>query len=722
MRASPTSPPSPRLALLRSVTAGGLIWLVAVATAAAGEPEAARGLPPGVAPLGPESAAQLERLLAEAESYRGLEALSPIVAGVQSEAELGAQLAAELDEEISPEEFAAAERALEILGLIPEDLELRTALLSLLESEVAGYYDPRDDYLALVDDGGSENGEDAVFDAAIWVHEIVHALQDQHFDLERFLSDELISDAAIAQSALVEGDATLAMMSYELGFDFEILADEPGALAQIFDDPAVLEEFLGEDPGSRAMLEASAYLRENLLFPYLRGLTFAIELRRAGGQRLLDIAFSQEPPRSTEQVLHPEKYLDERDEPVHIELPDFSNLLPGSTAMLVGDVGELNIRLALDERLGTESGFDTAKAAAGWGGDRFALLQGEGLEALAWVTEWDDEEEAAEFLQAAAAAYPDWRRAASGTRVTLLWLDPEEHSSAAPLERALLEAPAERAAAPALDLAAVPPEDPPLHDGTDLGILVAVLAEPAIASGAKAELETADLTQLGLPNTEEVRQALGALLDALIELDGEVDIVRLYENPAVQRFRSLIESLEAPAITLEDGRFSIDDLGFSGLLPQGDGWRIVDPTELPWREGFAPIFAVSNPEHSAILGGMVRAQPPSAASALRTPEEWIAHDAVAEAKAHGGSVLGKRLIGEGRNQALEYQFRLPGREDDRELRCVLRVWVELDNAIILQAYAPEDAWEELSGPLLGALDSAHFGDQEDHDSPSEHEH
>jgi hypothetical protein len=237
----------------------------------------------------------------------------------------------------------------------------------------------------------------------VLLHELTHALQDQHFDLRRLQEVDPTSDRSTALSALAEGDATAVMLLAATGAGAgssansgELAAAEQ-ALQRLMANPSTLAAS-ADLGGGRLMREAPAYIRESLLFDYVAGLGFALEVRQKGGAALLDYAYAKDPPRSTEQILHPRKWYGDRDDPVEIALPEGEE---GAAERASGELGELGIRILLTDAVGDPS--TAAAAAAGWGGDRFVVssLRDRRARRLVWLTVWDSEGDAREFKAAA---------------------------------------------------------------------------------------------------------------------------------------------------------------------------------------------------------------------------------------------------------------------------------------------------------------------------------
>jgi len=147
-----------------------------------------------------------------------------------------------------------------------------------------------------------------------------------------------------------------------------------------------------------ALQNAPPILRETSLFPYTAGLSFVQALMASGGYAAVNAAFAN-PPASTEQILHPEKYA-AHEAPVAVSIPGGLPALLGSGWSEAGrdTLGEENLRVWLGQ-LGASS--QAFAAAAGWGGDRLVLYEGpNGATQLAVVTAWDTATDADEFATA----------------------------------------------------------------------------------------------------------------------------------------------------------------------------------------------------------------------------------------------------------------------------------------------------------------------------------
>jgi len=452
--------------------ASPVLALFLLAAAGRAQDAPAPKLPRGVSPLPAKSARHLEDLLRTAEKYRGLKALAPVPAGSVSVRSLKRQMTESLPRDSSPKELKALEVSLKAFGLIPEAMDLRRYLPELLSSQVAGFYDPERKYLAIVDlpGGISGKGKEEGEEDMILVHELTHAIQDQHFDLHRFEDHDLLSDAGTARGALVEGDAMLTMMDASLRTNIEALPGTDAAMSALMQDPEKLMAATPDLPGAREMAAAPAWIRDTLLFSYLQGSVFCLSTRHRGGQPLLDYAFQTDPPRSTEQILHPEKWHTRRDDPVVLRFPDLAAELPGYRKAAEGEMGELSLRIFLRQELKDQDA--ALAAAAGWGGDRFAVYEKAGARLVVWITEWDGEADAGEFRSALQGLGGGWRVEAAGPSRVLAVRGalPEERWTGARARLAAVTA--ERPANRDIDLKAIgaapqptPPAAPSPADG-----------------------------------------------------------------------------------------------------------------------------------------------------------------------------------------------------------------------------------------------------------------
>jgi len=289
-----------------------------------------------------------------------------------------------LRSEYTPEEFHNYELALKRIGLLPMNIDLVQTVSDLFSEQVAAFYDPDTHELYTFPDLSLNNN----FERMILAHELVHALQDQNFNFRSLaLKARDNDDAATAASALVEGDATYSMGAYlrENYRAHQLLGD----LRQLFSQP--MDRYLSAPP----------WLRDSMVFPYQEGQMFVAAVHAAGGNSAIDALFAN-PPQSTEQVLHPQKYMGPgKDLPKTVGLGPKIN--PSWKKLHENVVGELGIRSLFSESLGPDKSYETAY---GWGGDRYALYEVSSEKwVLVWKSVWDTEKDAREFFDSLEALY-----------------------------------------------------------------------------------------------------------------------------------------------------------------------------------------------------------------------------------------------------------------------------------------------------------------------------
>lgn len=335
--------------------------------------------------------ARTDKVAREVAKLRGLPLKKPIPNEVVDKEELRKRLIAMAAEDKTANETSAEGLSLARWGLIPLSTNYNALLVDLLTEQIAGYYDPETKKLTI----SKTAGDDAAWAEMVLAHEIDHGLQDQSFDLKKFEdlpSSE--SDAAVARRALVEGDGIALMV--------EVMLARSGNAAP-WSNPEVaasIEKAMTVPGNGDGLDKAPLVIREGLLFPYRAGLSFVAALRRRQPWSAVDAAFAR-PPRSTEQVIHPERYL-AGDEPVPVDVKPpaaLTDFTPAHSSVW----GELGFTLFLRSH-----GIDAvtaSEAGAGWGGDRaVTFAKGDDKRPQRAVgisrSEWDSEADAIEAFEA----------------------------------------------------------------------------------------------------------------------------------------------------------------------------------------------------------------------------------------------------------------------------------------------------------------------------------
>ncbi|HWS88625.1 MAG TPA: hypothetical protein VN282_16745 [Pyrinomonadaceae bacterium] len=413
------------LLLVLAASAAGVTLLLAkrsrprvvspVAAATPDAPPAKRTLPPlPLRALSPRLKSLRERAAQSASRVRGLEWRGEVGMTELSGWEYGTRTK-EIADVLGTDDLKGLSRLAVAGGMLPEGTDLASLAVSFTAVTAGATYSPLDKQVLLV----SERG--AARDPGLLTHEFVHALQDQHFDLLRMVLARPFSfDREEAAFALIEGDAVSVERRFTQG---EAWARKSVEVLTREED----ERYAQYRKGIGAFFPP--LLTETFIFRYRDGLHFVETLRRVRPAVNLDEVFRR-PPQSSEQVLHPEKYLSgEPPREVEFDLDAFADegWRPAATTPL----GEIGVRGLLLAGVSVE---EAKRAAAGWGGDRSFVFEREGHAPLfVWRTAWDTPRDAQEFfraynqlLQQRAApgaakseSEREWREGASVTRVRL---------------------------------------------------------------------------------------------------------------------------------------------------------------------------------------------------------------------------------------------------------------------------------------------------------------
>lgn len=395
----------PSLTLAPRVLAGfcalALTSMVSLAQALPQRSLVARPLPPAVlsgtnagaaeAVLSQDAASRLaDSLLTQVAATRDLRLLNAVPVRTLDQTQVRQRLEEITREDQIDTQLRQEERLFEYLELLPRDSDLVKLYHDLLEEQLAGFYDIDRRELVLA------GWLPLAVQADVVNHELTHALQDQHFSLRvRKRLGFSSTDAEAAWNALIEGDATAVMLERALAGTGRHFTALPESASAIPNAPASIQAASGPDsPGFRA---APKPVGESLGFPYLYGVRFVEELFKNGGWRAVDNAFVH-PPESTEQVLHPERFLMYRDAPIDIQIPELAAILgEGYRAVSTGVLGEHDLGLTLRHFIDPEI---AAAAVEGWGGCSYALFAGPAGEpdVFVLVSEWDSEDDAIEFF------------------------------------------------------------------------------------------------------------------------------------------------------------------------------------------------------------------------------------------------------------------------------------------------------------------------------------
>jgi hypothetical protein len=304
-----------------------------------------------------EFAATADEVLQQVSQITGLKLLTPLKKTLRSREEIRAYVIRSMDEEKKPAERYAEARSAEAFGLIPKGFDLDNFMIDLLTEQIAGLYDPkaREFYIAdwiPLDD-----------QRMVMAHELTHALQDQHFQIDAWeKAARPNDDAESAREAVLEGSAMAAMIDYQLQGTGHSVADLPPI------DPSV---FAGDMSKSPKLQEAPQFLKDSMIFPYFAGLTFSTAILKPAGWSGLSAVFAK-PPISTQQIMHPALYRTGR-VPEQVTIPSLEKLLGPDWVKIDENVmGEFGWKEILKQFLGEER---ATPLAALWGGDRYVLYE-----------------------------------------------------------------------------------------------------------------------------------------------------------------------------------------------------------------------------------------------------------------------------------------------------------------------------------------------------------
>jgi hypothetical protein len=329
-----------------------------------------------------EFAATADEVLQQVSQITGLKLLTPVKKTLRSRDEIRAYVLREMDDEKNPTERYAEARSAEAFGLIPKGFALDDFMVDLLTEQIAGLYDPkaREFYIAdwiPIDD-----------QRMVMAHELTHALQDQHFQIEVWVKAARPNDdAELARESVLEGSAMAAMIDFLLKGTGHSAEDLPAI------DPSL---FAGDMSKSPKLQEAPQFLKDGMIFPYFGGLTFSTAILKSAGWNGLSAVFAK-PPISTQQIMHPALYKSGKT-PAAVAIPSFQKLLgPDWTKMDENVMGEFGWVEILKQFLGEKI---AKPLAAAWDGDRYALYEQKQTKRLVLIARLrlDSEEHASQFF------------------------------------------------------------------------------------------------------------------------------------------------------------------------------------------------------------------------------------------------------------------------------------------------------------------------------------
>ena len=313
--------------------------------------------PDSANPASANFAAAADEVLAQMSEITGLQLRSPLKKSLRSRDQIRAHVIEEMKDDKDTAERYAGARSAEAFGLLPKGFDLDSFMVDLLTEQIAGLYDPKAhefyvaDWIPLDDQ------------RMVMAHELTHALEDQHFQIEGWAKAARPNDdSELAREAVLEGSAMAAMVDYLLQGSGRSLQDLPDI------NPAMLVGDMADTP---LLKKAPPFLKDSLVFPYLDGLTFSAAILKPTGWDGLRTLFTK-PPASTQQILHPDLYRSGK-VPEPVALPSLVKTLGSSWTKLEENImGEFGwkevLKQFLDENRATS-------LSASWNGDRYAVYE-----------------------------------------------------------------------------------------------------------------------------------------------------------------------------------------------------------------------------------------------------------------------------------------------------------------------------------------------------------
>lgn len=380
-----------------------------------GESPATTQSPPGAASeepkISPQEAEKLFRSVDEILQFASKDTLFPIKHEIKrqlvSRDEVESYVVKHTSEDEDAKRLRRSELVLKKFGLLPRDFDLSKFLVVLLKEQVAGYYDPKTRSVNLLDWLGAEQQK------PVLAHELTHALQDQSFNLEKYMKpadsdlakkkeitaqDIENDELSTARQAVVEGQAMVVLVDYML---------EPMGLS-LKDSPQVVQALkdgmLVGTPDAVQFHNAPIYMKEALTFPYRYGIDFIADILIKGGKEKAFAELFRNPPRTTRQIMEPQTYLSgERLEPMNV--PDLRQVLKNYDRFDVGAVGEFDVAVLLDQYAGAQI---SNQLYPHWRGGYYYAVKSKNDPAavlgLLYTSRWSSAEKAANFAAIYATA------------------------------------------------------------------------------------------------------------------------------------------------------------------------------------------------------------------------------------------------------------------------------------------------------------------------------
>jgi hypothetical protein len=357
--------------------------------------------------------ASVDQILAFASKDSDLSIQHSVKRRMTNRAEVEGYILSKMKDDKDAQRLESSEIVLKKFGLLDRDFHLKPFIVSLLTEQIAGYYDSKTKTVNMLDWIAPDDQK------PVLAHELTHALQDQHVDLEKWSdqskesiaknvdedNDHLRTDEAdTAREAVAEGQAMVVFLDWGL-------APKGQSLAKLPDIAPHLDDLGGDESDSPVMKRAPLLLKESLLFPYREGLNFEQVVLKDEGPKEAFAGALQRPPGTSYEIMHPRAW-ERQVHPTLLTMPDIHPLIDAEYAPYdIGVMGALDVRI-LAELFAGKAGAE--ELTPQWDGGMYYAAQSRAAKtpeekgstksvALLYLSQWKSEEAAANF----AAVYAD---------------------------------------------------------------------------------------------------------------------------------------------------------------------------------------------------------------------------------------------------------------------------------------------------------------------------
>src|SRR3954467_11744897 len=292
------------------------------------------------------------------------------------------------------------ELVLKKFGLLPKDFDLQTFLVTLLEEQVAGYYDAKTKTVNLLDWVAPD------LQRPVLAHELTHALQDQSFNLDKWLkkgnedldtkrdlkaADITKDENSEARQAVTEGQAMVVLMDYMLAPMHRTVANSP-EMVQMMN-----ENMANGSADSKIYQNAPVFMKEALTFPYRYGVEFEAEVLRQQGKDKAFKSTFENPPQTSREIMEPQTYIT-GEHLAPLPLPDFKHIFKNYDRFDIGAIGEFDVAVLAEQYAGLET---SKRIYPNWRGGYYYSVHPKGKPGaplqLVFVSKWATPKAADQF-------------------------------------------------------------------------------------------------------------------------------------------------------------------------------------------------------------------------------------------------------------------------------------------------------------------------------------